>query len=288
MNPSFEDTLNCPEGFENISSAAGWYSASQTPDYFNPCANDNFYTVGAPDNIFGYQGALDGNAYAGISIFSKQYSWAKECIGTELTQNLNIGTEYYVSAYISLADSNSFDCAANKFGFKFSTTKYDAFAFNPVPIDNFAHIHSDNVISNKLEWTKISGSFIADSSYLYLSIGSFYDSTNMDTMNCINFSYYYVDYVCVSTDSLTCNGNVGVNQFEHLDFEFYPNPVENLIYFKNLDSPIKYSIFNIQGELLQTGFVDKYNKILDVSDLNNGIYFIDLDKKAKKQIIINR
>lgn len=287
-NSSFEDTISCPQGFEYISSSTGWYSSSQTPDYFNPCANSNFYTVGAPDNIFGYQPAFEGVSYAGICTFSREYSWVREVIGVQLSQPLITGNRYYVSSYISLADSSSFDCETNHFGFKFSTVKYDYYTFNPIPIDNFSHIKSDDIISDKLGWTKISGSFIADSNYAYLSIGNFYDSLNTDTSNCINYAYYFVDNVCVSSDSLTCNSTNSLASFDQEYVEIYPNPADDFIFFNKTNvKAIEYQIFNIAGEELQNGFIDKYPSIIDVSHFENGIYFIKIDKKTTKQLIIN-
>ncbi len=37
-NPSFEDTLYCPNVTNQIDAAMGWLNFGNTPDYFNACA----------------------------------------------------------------------------------------------------------------------------------------------------------------------------------------------------------------------------------------------------------
>lgn len=56
-NPSFEDTLQCPNGdFNNIKF---WINpTSATPDIFNSCSTDGF--TGVPVNYFGNQSASMG------------------------------------------------------------------------------------------------------------------------------------------------------------------------------------------------------------------------------------
>ena len=78
--------------------------------------------------------------------------------------------------------------------------------FIPAPIDNFSHIHSTAIITDSTAWTKISGTFIADTTYKYLILGNFYNNANTNTSGCINVNvdeaYYYVDQVSVSADSV--------------------------------------------------------------------------------------
>ncbi|MEO5569521.1 MAG: hypothetical protein ABIT08_07925 [Bacteroidia bacterium] len=45
-NPSFEDTVHCPDHGGNIDQATGWINCGITPDYYNACANSSFPPLG--------------------------------------------------------------------------------------------------------------------------------------------------------------------------------------------------------------------------------------------------
>ena len=77
------------------------------------------------------------------------------------------------------------------------------------------------------------------------------------------------------------NPTIGVETFEQLEFNLYPNPASDYIIINTQDNSgddMNISVFNVAGQMLQTG---KYpvggNIILNVSDLSSGVYFIKLD-----------
>src|SRR5207253_1670664 len=103
--------------------------------------------------------------------------------------------------------------ATNKIGALIATYQYYD-TTGKTSFKNYATLYADSIIKDSINWTKISGSFIADSIYKYLIIGAFFDNAHLDTLNLPfdtngnshnQVSYYYIDDVCVSTDSLTCN-----------------------------------------------------------------------------------
>ncbi|WP_345199663.1 LamG-like jellyroll fold domain-containing protein [Chryseobacterium ginsengisoli] len=67
-------------------------------------------------------------------------------------------------------------------------------------------------------------------------------------------------------------------------FSVAPNPAENEITISGLKQKTAYKIFNAAGQLLKTGNVEKENNIIKVSELNTGIYFINLDNEKIKFI----
>lgn len=274
QNPSFESYTACPNS-SNIDGAIGWMNFGGTPDYFNACAT--ITDVAVPSNYVGYQNAYDGSAYAGIVTYYTSAS-SREFLSTQLTQTLSIGNKYYVSCYISRADSIPQACAANKFGFRFSTNLFDY--TNPVPVDNFSHIHSNNIINDSLGWTKISGSFIADSLYKFLIIGNFYDNVSTNAIQCNtspSLAYYYLDKVCVSTDSTTCNVNTGININENYsNLIIYPNPATNNITVRcfSFFNPYKIAIYDSFGQEKKKYKVNTENEQIDISDIPTGIYIL--------------
>jgi hypothetical protein len=300
-NPSFEDTISCPTGIIQTNKAKGWIINVNSVDYFNSCAS-SLSSVSVPKNCFGYQMASKGNAYCGLYNYIKTSEDAREYIGTRLLSQLIPNQKYYVSFKASWADGS---CASNKLGALFSNTYYGdstswgALIIPPPLINNFAHVYTNTIITDTVDWTTITGSFIADSSYQYIYIGNFFKRENTDTLwffgglpDCK--SYYYIDEICVSIDSLTCNApdaineNLGANN----EIKIYPIPTSNCINIDLNSSNLKfnsYKLFDVYGRLLKQGNIFNNAKI-DVSDNKKGVYFLQIkieNQILNKKIIIN-
>jgi OOP family OmpA-OmpF porin len=294
QNPSFEDTLQCPNFPQPfINYATNWSSFGGSPDYFNICANSSLGLLGVPYNGAGYQMPLNGNAYAGLMTwYVNAGSSIREYQGVQLTQNLTIGVKYFASCYISNADSVGFNSSSNNFGIKFSTVSYSNTAQSiQVLMNNFSHIHSDSVINNKLTWIRIAGSFIADSAYQYLVLGNFYDDahTIVDTVPPISQtgSYYYIDAVCVSTDSIYDSLWTSIKTLKReIEKEIFPNPTKDEIWVSNNYDSKVIRITDIVGKnILTRQLIFGLNKI-EISSIAAGMYLIFLDDKFYKRIIV--
>ncbi|HLG35281.1 MAG TPA: T9SS type A sorting domain-containing protein [Bacteroidia bacterium] len=285
-NPSFEDTVACPTTLDQIYNATGWSSYSISPDYYNVC-NGGFLSV--PENVVGYQLASSGEAYTGFIGYDVN-GFVREIIGRQLSQNLVIGQQYFVSIKVSLAEyTSSFPqfIPCNKIGVKFSTTSFST--TNPVPINNYAHVYTDSIISDTMNWTTIRGSFIADSSYQYIMLGNFFDDAQTDTVSTPNGvkSYFFIDAICVSTDSLYCATGIPteVPTGEFLverNINIFPNPCSAIlsVELKEKDESL-LTISTITGQKVFTqNFTGKI--VINTSTLPGGIYFISL--QSKKQI----
>lgn len=289
-NPSFEDTVSCPDGVNNVSDAVGWFSSKSSPDYFNPCANINAPYMGIPNNMAGHQAPIDGNTYAGLATYVlNPGNNIRELISTQLNHTLNIGVKYFVSAYISRADTNYWDCASNKFGFRFSTIPYYA-SVNSCPIDNFSHIHFDSIISDKENWSWMAGDFVADSAYQYLIIGNFYDDAHTDTSHCpslLNYAaYYYIDKVCVSTDSLLCYVPTALNNNHLYEQSFYPNPANNIINIATNNFITNDIIsYDVLGQVMSRTKTINGKASINCSTWREGLYFIKICQNCFKVII---
>lgn len=146
---------------------------------------------------------------------------------------------------------------------------------------------------------RISGSILADSAYDYLILGNFYDDANTDTTTlncgiCQNwYSYYLIDDVCVSTDSLYCNGgidalpcNVSINEnIYESQINIYPNPANNSINIStnNYQTPLNISIYNTIGQQLyvkQNIYSD--NLQMDISNYSTGLLFIKIESNNQQ------
>lgn len=67
-------------------------------------------------------------------------------------------------------------------------------------------------------------------------------------------------------------------EFEKIDLDLYPNPTKSALIFVNFDEFSTFSIYSITGELIQKDLEASYT--IDVSDLENGIYILQLKSLA--------
>lgn len=293
-NPSFEDTSYCVTGTGEMPASLGWISYGDSPDYFNICTSSP--DVSVPNNWGGYQQPSSGEAYCALGTFSSAFGQVngREYIGRNLSQSLAIGTKYYVSFKTALSVSPTIwaNCATNNLGVGFTNNPHH-WSTNPFEANNNPKVYCDSIITDTLNWVTVFGSFIADSSYQYIVVGNLFNDSNTDTLivdgnpsaNC--FAYYYIDDICVSTDSMyTANFlYTGIDNIPQLDvFNLYPNPLINQLNIEN-DSNAPYDIFihNAIGQLLhQEVDISAIHKQIDISDYSKGLLLVSI--KSNNQI----
>lgn len=280
-NYSFETYSPCPSGSSAIANATGWFAALNSPDYFNACANASSPSFGVPSNICGYQDAATGNAYIGLlcygSFSGSLLDDTREYGTGSLSQSLVKGTKYYVS--FKVARMNMSSHAVDHIGAKFLLNQAG------VNISNSAQVYTNTVITDTLNWSVVQGSFIADTNYSYICIGNhFADSTTtVVSMQPVTFgwnAYYFVEDVCVSVDSLTCNGPVGINEFAHAEgVRLFPNPFnDNLTITTDNNLLSEIIIYDTASrKLLEKTFT--HSASFNTSQLAKGIYIYEVRNK---------
>jgi hypothetical protein len=282
-NWSFEDTVACPNSLTQIDRAVGWMSFGLTPDYFNACAPSNVPApLSVPHNIWGDQLAHSGSGYSCFIAFASAGSATREYIASQLNQTMIIGEKYFLSYWVSSTFGyiqNGYPgLACNNLGAKFSTVAYSQ--TNPQPVNNFAHIVDTNIINDTTNWVKISGSFIADSAYKYISIGNFFDN-NLTSYQFIGVNFnqavYYLDDVKLSTDSDFVNGieNIEINLVK-----IFPNPARDWIVVSGSRLE-EVDIYNATGSLCykNTDLSASASIKINLFQFSEGLYFI-LGKSA--------
>lgn len=278
MNPSFEDTIHCPLAPADFDKCVGWTSYGGTPDYMNACSSG---AVSVPNNWGGYQQAASGNAYFAFASYHSPLPNHRELIGGNLTSPLVIGTKYFASLKVALSISSpiSTNTASNKMGAMFSTVAYSS--NNSAPLTNNPPIYTDSIVTDTINWTIISGSFIADSAYTHIIIGNFFSDSLTDTLQLVSGfyddAYYYVDDICVSTDSLGCDFASSIQQTkQNTEVSLFPNPFSNQLTFSLADNEqTTVSLYNFLGQqVLQQTFTN--TATINTEQLANGIYFCEL------------
>ncbi len=79
---------------------------------------------------------------------------------------------------------------------------------------------------------------------------------------------------------------LGIDSIDQNKLDFYPNPTDGLILFNNYTEPLDLIIFDINGRIV----IEYHNyslQELNISELNNGIYFMKINNLYTQKIIKN-
>ncbi len=287
-NYSFEDTVLCPNNSSQIDRAVGWSAYRISPDYYNPCDTNPLF--GVPFNFYGgYQLAATGVCYAGFTSFFNTGVY-REILGTQLLQPLTLGKKYFVSFKVSRGKGNNgaHNMASNKLGARFTMTPYDYFV-NPIPIDNFAQVYTDSIITDTINWVNIAGCFVTDSAYQYVCFGNLFDDANtnfLDFTGGINpaGAYYYIDDVVVTEDTSLCPTSTSIYTIPNQAITVYPNPFLDAFFIDNpLNEVFELSLFDSIGNLIRQLKINKGKTMVDLIGYAEGFYWINL-KTANKNL----
>jgi hypothetical protein len=252
----------------------GWSAYRNSPDYFSTC---HPIYPNVPNTSFGYQQANSGNAFIGLTTYYKRNSAAggnyREYAGVNLINPLQIGLKYYISFYAVLAERNT-GFASNNLGLRFFTSAFSL--TSPAPIDNISQLHFDSIMIDSINWNRVSGSFIADSNYQYLCIGNFYDYLNTDTIittASMVVAYYFVDDICVSTDSIYNETWTSLQMLTQNEIEIWPNPASDFLQFQTINSIEEVLVFDSSSRFIKSVQINASEGRIDLKGLVQGIYF---------------
>ena len=250
-NPSFEDTTMCPVGMGNYT-LLNWYTPSYgSPDNFNTCNNWN---ASIPNNYFGTQNTHTGNGYVGQGTYYYPNDTYIEYISCELIAPLIAGKTYCISLYVSLAELSAYNTTNYGIYFSENSQYYNTmYSINKSPQVIFYQ-----TINDTINWTKLTGYYIASGGERYITMGNFYPNNfNPITINNNGYkgSYLYVDDVSIiecdvpdyeavnPPDVFTPNND---NYNEAFEIQFLPPNSQLIIY--NRWGRIVYQSNNYQND----------------------------------------
>jgi hypothetical protein len=214
-NPSFEcgntpcNPTQIHTDFLNQNYACGWSCPSGgTSDIYSTIFSDNECFTSMPYNgnipyHWGTQAPRTGNRFAGIITHNPAafFSSYREYLEVELKAALIPGEYYCAEMYVSAGDF--VNRSANSLGMYFSDNlveehnNYATLPFSP-------QIEDRRMITDKINWIRISGTFKATSSAKFLVIGNFRTDGDIQTLynppvpdNDFQYTYYYIDDVSV-------------------------------------------------------------------------------------------
>ncbi len=243
-NPSFEEG-KCPEKYGEISYSKHWSGFSA--DYFKSCPQYEKYLsnkMSVPYNQNGFQKARTGIAYAGLVS-------SREILQSHLLQSLKKDSIYYIEFYTNLADSSTYAIwdigvylSKRRFNYSWGSHVYDTI----VPqVQNY----KNNYLTDKINWTKISGFYKAKGGESYLTIGSFDKSSDKEL-----------------TEALVLLKNAPKRRYYYIDDVFIGNVPKNLTYiFSDI-------VFKIDESEIQSDFVPQLDLIKDYLKANSNAHII--------------
>jgi len=212
-NPSFEAHTVCPKelGKRQLYIENWIQPTAGSIDYFHRCSN----TCGVPDNVVGYQEALSGDAYIGITVYHERYRVYAQA---PLKQTLTAGKTYTVEYNVCLAENSKY--AVGTISAYLSADKITAlvetvfecmesvkspegdFKLVPGPCKPQVNNPAENFLKDNKSWKKISGTFTAKGGEKYITLGNFYGNTKTPTTASPSigkglYAYYFIDDVAV-------------------------------------------------------------------------------------------
>ena len=279
INPSFERNTGCPKFNESISLCAGWFrSHAFSADYFHSCVPRNQrMNLGVPNNLFGYQEARSGDAYAGISFIN-------EALVSRLNRPMVKDSIYRIEFFVNLSDSSN--VGTRYLGMYISNREIRYRTDSRMLISSFILEHSpqiqnptDRYLIDTENWTSISGTYTAKGGEQFIAIGGFYPYHD-SLVHVIrpkrglkksyrdwekHVGYYYVDDVSVIPFGMNWQTDIYyLLRYVYFDFdeiELLPESVDEL---NRLSAHLKkhptYNI-NIKGHTDDLG-TDEYNRVL--------------------------
>ena len=131
-----------------------------------------------------------------------------------------------------------------------------------------------------LDSTEITDIDIADDGFVEATL----ENLEANSFYTFNINMEFDDGVILTSEPhyFETLDNTGIIETNNPNIQIYPNPTSDYIHIENIE-PQSVSIYSIDGKLVKT--VENAN-IVDVRDLNDGLYLINIDGIMKRIIVI--
>lgn len=133
------------------------------------------------------------------------------------------------------------------------------------------------------------GTFLLDSSVVYVDNGTNNTIDFCGGIDPLTYDYQNVTSVMDCIDTATATGVYVPKKIQEITL--YPNPVRNVL---NVNVPSKtgpstYRVYSVSGNVVLNGVIASSSEQLDMSGLERGLYFIEIqnqDGKVSKRISV--
>ncbi len=250
-NHSFENYTSCPSEPSQLPLAIPWTApTNNSSEYFNVCATNPYY--GVPDQVYNFQEAYSGNAFIGGYLCQSPGSNIREYAQVLLLSSLVAGQCYFVEFFANRAAGIG-KYAVNNIACSFTNTAVNntgtGFVLNLTP-----HVLAFNnpIITDTINWVKISGIYTAIGGEQYITIGNFANDANTNILTVednLSFqaAYYFFDDVSViPVDSISG----GMSAYAGVDTNI---TLGDSVFIGQQISNLNCNWYNASGNLIASG-----------------------------------
>jgi hypothetical protein len=190
LNGDLEQYSICPPNRpDQVSTAKHWTSIDSNgyplcaPEYVNACASKLSLTATVPDNGFFYQYAHSGNGMSQVLFFSDESKpmypdYLRDYLQGRLYKKLVASKSYCVTFYVNQEEGSRY--STKEFGAYLDNGSIDTASQCGHPQTRYSPQinYTGNIINDTAGWTRIEGTFTANGSEQFITIGNFKDKAN--------------------------------------------------------------------------------------------------------------
>ena len=286
-NGDFEQYWGCPTHDDELDSAKFWFEPTiGTSDYYNQCSSGD---VNVPNAIFGYQQANSGVAFAGIALLRQGLPSFREYLETSFTPatySLDSNVCYHFEMYLNLGNISHY--TSYNIGVYFSDTIITGINYyHNLPYT--AQITMSGNILDTLNWTLVSGNYLAHGGEKYLIIGNFDTDLFYDTIPVSSTGNWLGAYVYIDDVSLVPCSSLGISNISKIPtINIFPNPTTSQLTITiNNNEPSQIIIYDVTSrKIMEQKFIG--TTILNIGTLAKGVYIYEVrnGKEAMKGKVV--
>jgi hypothetical protein len=288
-NPSFELYSHCFDNNEQVYFSCIDWDTLGTPDYFNFCNSQN--GIGVPNNLAGYQNAVNGFNYIGLWSFSdpNHLISRREYVINTLHCQLIKDSLYKITCFVGIHDDNKY--AIKNFGLFISHNK--PISTDGMRIDTIPQIRNNAYLSDSALWYKVEGDFLATGGEQYLTLGNFDHDSLVDWYRLYPFNnpnagfsgaYLIIDSVWLSLKSQVpvvvpidtiikpkpIDSTIVENPIDCINI--YPNPSAGVFQLECSEDITHIKVYDDIGRLVFQQFSNFQS--IDLSFCRSGTYIV--------------
>ncbi len=287
-NPGLEEYSCCPNTTGMIDCANYWtqpiVGIHSSSEYYNICGIDSLLQ---PNFIIFFDNAYFGNGYSGIRNYDLSSSLpAREYLQGTLSEPLIAGQCLYCEFWVKLfngfrGQAFSEYAAIDAVGIFFSDTLPQILNVDGLPMAMYYPAQINNqtgrIITDTVNWTKISDTFVAKGGEKYFTVGTFKQENEINKIYYgsahRNVSYYFFDNFSLCP----CEDTIAPKELPYY-FTVYPNPNNGIIwvdYNQAATEKIEFEIYDILGRKVYTNELKGgENKFTIYGEfLSSGVYY---------------
>jgi hypothetical protein len=202
---------------------------------------------------------------------SNTYQWQKD--GNDIS-GANSNT-------FTVSESGIYTCVVTNGSCNYTTTATNLNLTSPIPTGDINQVFNTGDTLDDLIVTGTNLQWYANSS----------DTTPIPSSTAlVNGTTYYVSQTVNGCESeklaITVTETLGVDDVELKDFSLYPNPTKDKLYFNSSYIINRIRIYNAVGQLLGDYLLNDTDGEINLSKLENGIYFIKINNQLKSYSVI--